>query len=587
MISSSFVDFAWSVVAALLTSLAVSVGVVPALYRWRGGKGVRARSSRQLEAITMKVLIRVFRSPVRYGAFLCLLLAAAIAAGAMLPVNVLPASKSGQIAIQAEMPEGATLAEMDTQIRSLEKAIAAVPGIQSYSSVIGASDAPQYDDVFDIDGAWVQEGNIAILSVNLKPGADPESTVLKLKQAVKTVPGNAVYTVTNQNISGDDSQLKIELTGADAATLRQTAQLVRSKLQLVPGLSVAGTTNSKEAQSGFQIVLNRSAIEQAGADPGDILARMRGYFAPVSSMELPISPTERIPVHLKTDLFNGSADPSSRSAAQAADMRLLSRLSAESFEGQDGAMHRLDQLASVEPVTRGIVLRNREGHPFDVVTANITSRDIEHVTGQVEDDLKQLPFPQGIRYSVGGVSAQVNEMLQGISLALAVAILLVLLIVSFFFRGWRAPLAILICIPFSYIGGIAGMALFGKEWDLAAMIGFLMLSGIVVTNGIVLADKIERNLAAGMPKEEAILRGAATRVRPVLMTAVTTILTLVPLCLSGSHGTVVSQTLGLVVISGMMTSTFISLAFIPLIYHLLLDKLPFQRWKSADAIDLL
>ncbi|MFD0698770.1 efflux RND transporter permease subunit [Paenibacillus sp. GCM10027628] len=569
MISSAFTGFAWSVVAALLTSLAVSILVVPALYRLRKPKGAYAPSSRKIEEAAKNVLERVFRHPRKLCAILCILLAVAIAGAVNLPVNVMPSAQTGQIAVQVEMPENTTLAEMDAVVKRLEKAIAEVPEIQRYASTSGVSGAPQFDDVFDASGAWIQEGSIANISLNLKQGADPDSMVLKLKKVLYAVSGNAVCTVTNQNISGDDSQLKIDLTGADSVTLGMTAQLIRSKLQMIPSLNVAGTSNLKASNPGFQIVLNRDAIEQAGVNPGDIFARMRGYFAPVTKMELRVSTTERIPIELKTDLLNGPAGHNSQSFGQAADMRLLSKLGNETFEGKEGAKYRLDQLVTVEPAADRTVLRNREGRPFDVVTANITSRDIERVSGEVEAQLKQLPLAPGVRYSINGISAQADEMIQGIARALAVAILLVLLIISCFFRGWRAPSAVLICIPFAYIGGIIGMMLFGKEWDMAAMIGFLMLSGIVVTNGIVLVDKIERNLRSGMPQEEAIMHGTISRVRPVLMTAITTILTLLPICIFGGRDAIVSQTLGLVVVSGMVSSTFSSLAFIPLTYKLL------------------
>jgi len=158
------------------------------------------------------------------------------------------------------------------------------------------------------------------------------------------------------------------------------------------------------------------------------------------------------------------------------------------------------------------------------------------------------------------------------SLALALSFLLVLMIVSAVFRGWQAPIAVLICIPMALIGSVWSMTIFQLEWNLAALIGLLMLTGIVVTNGIVLVDKIERNLTEGMETKQAILLGTATRVRPVLMTAGTTILTLLPLAFSNNGNTLVSQTLGIVVIGGMISSTLICLVVIPIIYEWLSGK---------------
>jgi multidrug efflux pump subunit AcrB len=185
----------------------------------------------------------------------------------------------------------------------------------------------------------------------------------------------------------------------------------------------------------------------------------------------------------------------------------------------------------------------------------------------VQDTVDHLALPSGVKYSINGISAKVNQMIFQMGIALSVSILLVLLIVSFVFRGWRAPLTVLVCIPFAFIGSIIGMLVWGGEWNLATLVGLLMLSGIVATNGIVLVDKIERNLASGMNPKEAILQGTVSRVRPVLMTAAVTILTLFPLCISGSGDTIVSQTLGIVVVCGMISSTMISLLIIPILYE--------------------
>jgi multidrug efflux pump subunit AcrB len=129
------------------------------------------------------------------------------------------------------------------------------------------------------------------------------------------------------------------------------------------------------------------------------------------------------------------------------------------------------------------------------------------------------------------------------------------------------------------------MLVSGGEWNLASLVGLLMLSGIVATNGIVLVDKIERNLASGMIPHEAILQGTASRVRPVLMTAVTTILTLFPLCFSGSSDTVVSQSLGIVVVCGMISSTAISLLAIPILYEWMHSQRPLKVGKGKLSIE--
>lgn len=206
------------------------------------------------------------------------------------------------------------------------------------------------------------------------------------------------------------------------------------------------------------------------------------------------------------------------------------------------------------------------------MTAQITANDIGKVSDEAEQVIHSLSLPKGVTYSFGGITQQVKQMIVDMAMALTFSVLLVLLIISAVFKGWKAPLAVLLSIPLALSGVVLFLILFGGEWNLAALIGVLMLTGIVVTNGIVMIDKIERNRMNGMELREAIIAGSLSRVRPILMTAGTTILTLIPLALSHDTDTVISQTLGVVVIGGMITSTLNSFMLIPIIYESLQGK---------------
>ena len=220
------------------------------------------------------------------------------------------------------------------------------------------------------------------------------------------------------------------------------------------------------------------------------------------------------------------------------------------------------------------MIQEQNGQPYAVVTATITSNDIEKVTGEVKSALAKMPLTEGVKVSFAGAPQQVYEMIYEMGIALFFSVLLVLLIISAVFRGWKAPLSVLLCIPLAFIGSVISMFIFHLEWNLAAFVGLLMLTGIVVTNGIVLVEKIERNAAGGMDLDLAIVRGTLSRVRPILTTAFTTILTLLPLAFSSSTDTVISQTLGIVVIGGLISSTFINLCMVPICYKWLHRQKP-------------
>ncbi|MCZ8515076.1 efflux RND transporter permease subunit [Paenibacillus filicis] len=356
--------------------------------------------------------------------------------------------------------------------------------------------------------------------------------------------------------------MKIMLAGADQKTLDSAAQLVRSKLVEVPGLSVQGATDLTNGTPKYSITLDRNKMEQAGVKAEDVTKIISRYMTGGKDFNIQVD-HKAIPA----DMYVNQV---SKENATPADV--LSQLAAETVNGKDGQKVRIDQLATIAPNEAPSSIQERDGMPFATVTVQITSNDISKVSSDVDKKLNGISLPSGVTYSIGGISEQVNQMIIDMSIAVAFSILLVVIITSSIFKGWRAPLAVLLSIPLALSGVVLSLLLFGGEWNLAALIGVLMLTGIVVTNGIVLIDKIERNRLAGMEFKEAIMQGSLSRVRPIFMTAGTTILTLLPLAFTHSADTVISQTLGIVVIGGMITSTLNSFLVIPTFYEWLARK---------------
>lgn len=570
LVSSAFSGFAWSVVIALIISLFVSILVVPALYNlfW---KGKPISNDDKIEPAAHKIITWVFAHKKKVVlAFIALFLLSSVGA-AFLPVNFLPMSTNkGQIAVQVELPQNTSLTEVDAEVGRLEELLETNSKVDSFSSGLGSSFTPQSDDVFDAGGGWLQKPNIANLSITVKKDTDVDAFILSLQEQLNTLSSKAVYTVSNQSIAGDDSQLKINLTGADSQTLETMAQALRTKLKLVPGLSVQGIADDEDHIPQYQITLNRKAIEHYGIKLDDVLKRIQPYTAEGTQGFISIN-QNTFPIVIHTYKQNGSTTD------------IFTLMGGESFLSIQGEKVTLDQLAALKPVGSSVI-QEKDGKPYAVITANIISRDIGKVTKQVKNTLGKIPLPEGIDYSFAGAPEQVYEMIYEMAIALFFSVLLVLLIISAVFRGWRAPLSVLVCIPLAFIGSVIAMMIFRLEWNLAALVGLMMLTGIVVTNGIVLVDKIERNLSDGKELNLAILSGTATRVRPVLMTAITTILTVLPLAVTGKGDTVISQTLGVVVVGGMISSTLICLLIIPIVYKWLSRKVDNSSIKQQEGL---
>ncbi|MDN4522963.1 efflux RND transporter permease subunit [Fictibacillus fluitans] len=564
LIRSAFSGFAWSVVIALVISLTVAMFVVPALY-YLVSKTSSGNYRDPLESHAEKLLNWGFQYEKRIVAVILILFVLSGAGAAFLPVNFLPMThKPGQIGVRVELPQTTSLENMEAEVEKLEDQLKGNHKISGFSSILGSSLTPESDDVFDAGGGWIQQPNVANLLVSIKPGTNVDSFMKGLQKQLDAHSGKAIYTVTNQRIAGDDSQLKINLTGADTETLEVMGQNIGRRLSHIPGLAVENMADEEGTVKRYRVNLDQKAIQRNGIKVNDVLERIQFYTSEGTIGQFNINDTS-FPV-----LFKNTQNLSQNEDASDA----LARLSNEMFTTNKGQQVKLRQLATVEADTEGTEIQEKAGKPYAEVTANIISSDLGGVSKQVKDELGKLDLPENIHYSFSGIPEQVNEMIYEMAIALAFSLLLVLMIVSLVFKGFKGPLSVLICVPLAFIGSVIAMVIFRLEWDLAALVGLLMLSGIVVTNGIVLVDKIERNLAKGAYLEEAVRSAALTRARPILTTALTTVLTVLPLALSSRQDALVSQTLAIVVIGGLVTSNFCSLIIVPVFY----------KWVNRKAL---
>ncbi|MFD1774751.1 efflux RND transporter permease subunit [Paenibacillus rhizophilus] len=565
IIGASYSGFAWSVVIALGVSFLVAMLVIPA-FAYIGWREPHAKAV-TLEPLMKPFLLSALKHKKTVISISILLFVAAALFAARLPFSLLPSTAGGQVAVKVELPKGTPLSEVDKEVKAVEDVLHNNAQIASYSSTFGSSFTPQADDVFDQGGGYIQQPNVANLSIQLKNKKEVNSFIPSLQSDLSHLSNRAAITVTNQNIAGDDSTIKIMLMGADGKTLEQAAELVRTKLVDIPGLSVSGKTDMTNGIPKYAISIDREKVAKAGIREGDINKLLKRYMAKGKDFDIMTSTGSGV---IPVDVY---IDPIQKNTVKEKTLpvytpeQVLASLSAELLTGSNGQSYRLDQLASIHKSDAVSSIQERDGQPFSVVTAQIISSDMSKVSGAVDQALKDVQLPNGVTYSLGGITEQVTQMIIEMTIAVVISVLLVLLITSIVFKGWRAPFAVLISIPLAMSGVVLALYAIHGQWNLAALIGVLMLTGIVVTNGIVLIDKIERNRKEGMSLRGSIVQGSLSRVRPIFMTAGTTVLTLIPLALSHSADTVISQVLGIVVIGGMVTSTLNSFVVIPIIYE--------------------
>lgn len=228
-----------------------------------------------------------------------------------------------------------------------------------------------------------------------------------------------------------------------------------------------------------------------------------------------------------------------------------------------------DVVDVVKGETPGTVTR-LDGKLNATISANILSKDQSGVSRDIEKIIDEIDFDLGVRTEFGGVTEQINETFTQLGLAMIAAIAIVYFILVVTFGGALAPLAILFSLPFTVIGSLVALWIADEPLSVSVLIGALMLIGIVVTNAIVLIDRVIRNENDGLATRDAIVEAGMTRLRPILMTALATIFALVPLAFSsGSSGALISQGVGITVIGGLVSSTVLTLVIVPIVYEVL------------------
>ena len=242
----------------------------------------------------------------------------------------------------------------------------------------------------------------------------------------------------------------------------------------------------------------------------------------------------------------------------------------------------LSELVSVEEGTTLNTLSRSAGEYYATVSGTILDQDISKATTEIDEAIEELDLPKGVTVGVAGVAADMEETFTQLGIAMIAAVAIVYFILVVTFGEGLAPFAILFSLPFAIIGSFVGLLIAGETISVQVMMGLLMLIGIVVTNAIVLVDRIIRMERDGMTMREAILEAGMTRLRPILMTAIATIGALIPLAYGSGGGGLISKGLGITVIGGLISSTILTLIVVPVVYEALSKLLKKNRKDIAE-----
>jgi HAE1 family hydrophobic/amphiphilic exporter-1 len=549
VIGKVFLPFALTVALSLLASLLVAVTVAPLMAKWMllNAKVPKEHGEGRVMGAYRKVLTWSLdhRWVILTGAF-----ALFIASLALIPVigtGFVPENKEKYVNVEVTYPEGTKSTVVDGAVKQIEKLIVADKNVALYEATIGGS-----NDFSSMRGGS-GGSNTASLMIRLSDNADTEALLAKLrKESLPLEKDGAQIVYSRVDASGTNSQLEVMVTGDSLADIRAASDAIEAKLKTVDGLENV-KSNLGVSRKQLQVDVNQSEAAYYGLNAAMVAGTVRGYVAEqkAGSIKLAGKPTDVV-YALKLDDI--------KKATQMRNLELSTPL---------GDTIPLKKIAAVVETGSPVAVLTRNGEQYAAVSARITERDSGGVISRVKSEIATLKLPKGVQTEIGGAAEQMSESFRQLGMAMLIAIGAVYLVMIIAFGEATAPLAIMMSLPLAVVGGLVGLLVAGLPLDIPAMIGALMLIGIVVTNAIVLVDRVQQKRRAGMPRREALVEAGATRMRPILMTAVATVMALAPLASGLAEGALISQGLAVIVIGGLTTSTALTLIVVPVAYDLL------------------
>lgn len=555
-----FRPFAFTVAIALVASLLVSLTVVPVLAYWflrgaREGEGAGAGADRDLieererASLLQRSYLPALRAALRHPA-VTLVVAVAVLAGTVglssrLETNFIGDAGQNTISVSQELPAGTSLEVTDEAARQIEQVIQDLDGVETYQVTVGSGGG--------IEAVFLGGGggsNTATFSITTTLDSDAEAIQRELRDRLAELTDVGDVTVNSTQAGFGLPPVEVVVRGNDD-TLREAADAVQQAMGEVDGLTDVVNNLASDTPT-VSVKVDRAAATAAGTSEAAVGQALAGLLrgAPLG----------------QAAIDGNTLDVVLRLGQTPADVDALRSTPVPTATG----LVPLGQIAEVTEVEQATTLTRQDGVRTASVTATATDQNLGGVTTRLQEQLDALTLPEGASAEIAGVSAEQQNAFSDLGRALLASIAIVYLVMVATFRSLSQPLILLVSVPFAATGALIMLLATGTPLGVPALIGLLMLVGIVVTNAIVLIDLVNQYRRKGLSGHDAVIEGARHRLRPIIMTAAATIGALIPMALGLTGGGVfISQPLALVVIGGLTTSTLLTLVLVPVLYELL------------------
>ncbi len=563
LVGAFFAPFALTVSFALVASLLVALTAVPVLgaYLLRPGdlpEGAGEEDDAFVQETWMQRLYTpIIKWTLRHKA-ITLVGAFALTVGSMgltyfIPVTLFPSGADRFLQIELSLPPGTPPNRTLAEAVEIEDRVSEVA--QVYRSTIGASSL--------LFGGAPGGLNQASILVNLSDDA-PEDIAQILREELDT--GGRTLRIREVQSGPPTSGLDVRITGSNYGDIVAVSQELAASIGEVDGV-INVETNVAQARDEASIQVDPAKAAGIGLSTRQVGTQVSQYLIGETVTRITIDDTV-------TDVVL-SGDRRAAGGIAAVESLIIA--------GPLGSAP-LGELAEVVVREGPVTISRTDGLRSATITGDIVAEDAQQVGRLIDEKIAAIALPPGVSITSGGLFADIAEGFQAIFISMAVGIVLVYLVMVTSLGSLRNPIVIVTTLPFALIGALAALVITGRSLGLPAMMGILLLIGIVVTNAIVLIAFVEQLREKGMSVYDALINGGRVRLRPILMTALTTSFALLPLAAASSdEGGIISAELATVVIGGLMSSTGLTLIVVPVVYSIFNESIPntFRRIVGA------
>lgn len=477
--------------------------------------------------------------------------------------DLIPTFSQGEFNYRVELPEGTPIEVTDRFLAGTQQVLAGDERVASISSIAGGSG-------LNLASTGTEGENVGRIQVRMGSGqgADAEEEVIAaLRRALAQTEG-VRFEFERPTYFSFRTPIEVEVYSDNLDELHPAAAALRSRMEEIPGI-VDVRSSAELGNPELQIVFDRAKLAQLDLTLGDVAATVR------SKIQGDVA-TRLLEGDREIDIVARSVEPTGASVETVRRFIIAQR---------DGVPIRLNAVANISIAEGPSEIRRLGQRRAAVISANVAGRDMGSVAADVREAIGEQVPSAGVTMALSGQEEERSRSLRGLLLAMALAIFLVYLVMASQFESFLHPLVIIFSLPLGAIGVVAALFITGKSISIVAMIGVVMLAGIVVNNAIVLVDAVNQRRRAGMSRADALVAAGSDRLRPILMTSMTTVLGLLPMALGLGEGAELRAPLAITVIGGLTLATLLTLVVIPVVYTLIDrgEKVPSPERSVASA----